>query len=56
MYETTSSEWWADYEKDESILVGMYHSLHLELDDEIEQSALPPPHQTAVTIQSGVNP
>ena len=56
MINNTSNEWWADYEKDESILVGLYHSLHLELDDEIEQSALPPPHRAAFIIQSGVNP
>ena len=56
MSKNTSNEWWADYEMDESILVGLYHSLHLKLDDEIEQSASSLPHQTAFIIQSGVSP
>ena len=56
MSKNSPNEWWADYEKDESILVDLYHSLHLELDDELDQSAPLPNHRASSIIQSGVNP
>ena len=56
MINNTSNEWWADYEEDESILLGMYRSLHLELDDESDQFSKPPHLRTSSIFQSGVNP
>ena len=56
MINNTSNEWWADYERDESILLEMYRSLHLELDDELDQFSKPPPLRTSSIFQTGVNP
>jgi len=56
MINNTSNEWWADYEKDESILVDLYHSLHLELDDELDQFTTLPPRSPSSIFYSGVNP
>ena len=45
MSNNSSNDWWSDYEKDESILIEMCHSLHLELDDEPGHSTPPPTYQ-----------